>query len=60
VYYQIYKDFTKKPVFINDKVVQDVKALYEYSLQDKSYYYFGLSTWAFDTKVVPQFKETLQ
>jgi phosphohistidine swiveling domain-containing protein len=60
VYEKVNKDFLKKEIVIDDRIIKSVKELYDYSKTDNTYFYFGLVVWAFDQKVLPKFRDTLQ
>jgi len=60
VYEKLNKDFSKKKIVITDKVIDNIKGYFNYSVRDDTYFYFGLCVWTFDQRVIPKLKEILQ
>ncbi len=60
IYHKVYDDFSKSDIVIDEKVLSNLNACFEYSQDLESYYHFILVIWAFEKEVLPEFESQLK
>ncbi len=55
----VHKIFSKK-INLKNKNIEKIKAFLDYPTQNETYFYFTLSVWAFEQKVVPIYEKILR